>query len=419
MLPLFAFVLFLPGSAAFAQELPEPRRVNVGKQEVTYYHAAGEAHAILLVLLNQPDKPALEWKNWAQIAATRKWHLAAPAVSAVGDPGIKVLEAILAALRARPELDKAPVYLAGAGGSAAMALYAAARASYLFSSAVAIGGSAKPAIESDRLFGGNTTNLPIAWALTPEEKSASRELLYRLNIGGYRIEVLESPTIQQLLDFLAKGVYTPYPTSVDCETGNPSMARCYWITPVEFDPALRNDALRSTRINPDTSASLDFGGFGYSADKPGPGVIVEWLPPKYSGPLQLNDRIVALSGTPIADPKHYLELLTQVADERPVSVTVERGTGKNKERMRITTRYLLRKREEVLTARVQAQYQPDAKEITIVSRTVSTLQLTIPPQWTPVSVNWNGVTVASPQTPGCYLVSLQNPGAGRPCPAPK
>ncbi|MBI4908062.1 MAG: hypothetical protein HY820_30840 [Acidobacteria bacterium] len=418
MLPLLLFILCMGRAVANAQ-MPEQQKVQAGKTTAAYYHAPGLTPAILLVLPNHSDKPDVEWKNWSQIAATRQWNLVFPAGPTMGDPGILALEAILSHLRRKPELAKAPVYFAGAGATTPMIIYAAARAPHLFSSAVAIGGSVKPAIESDRLFGGNTANLPIAWGLSPEEKAANRDLLYKLQIATYQVSVLESPTIQQLLDFLAKGLYNLFPPSVDCETGNPIMARCYWVTPVEFDGALRNDALRSTRVNPDTGASLDFGGFGYNLAKPGPGVLVEWLPPKYDGPLQLNDRIVALSGTPIADSKHYLELLSQVKDEKPVAVTIERGAGKNRERMRITTRYQLRKREEVLTARTQAQYQSEAKEIVIISRTVASLQVDVPPQWAPVSINWNGVQVATPQTPGCYIVSIKNPGNARPCPQEK
>ncbi len=414
MIPLLLLTLSAGWQVA-AQQLPVAATASSGKVTASYYHGAGETAAILLVLPNQPEKPETEWKTWSQVAATRKWHLVFPAGPTMGDGGILAITAISDALRAKPELAKAPLYLAGAGAVTPMVIYAAARAPHLFSAVVAIGGTVKPAIESDRLFGGNTGNLPIAWALTPEEKAANRELLYRLQVATFQISVLESATVQQLLDFLAKGLYAPYPPAVDCETGSPLMARCYWLKPVEFDAGLRNDALRSTRVNPDTSAALDFGAFGYNVDKPGPGVLVEQLPPKYDGPLQLNDRIVALSGTPIADPKHYLELLSQVKEEKPVAVTIERGTGKNRERIRVTTRYQLRKREEVLTARLQGQYQAEAKEIVIISRTVAALEVDVPAQWAPLSVNWNGVQVATPQTPGCYLVSIKNPGSARPC----
>src|SRR5262249_30653008 len=141
--------------------------------------------------------------------------------------------------------------------------------------------------------------------------------------------------------------------------------------------------------------------------------------PNYSGPLQMNDRIVALSGTPIADARHYVELLSQVVDEKPVSIMIERGIGKNRERIRLTTRYQLRKREEVLTARLQAQYNAEAMEITIISRTIASMQVNVPSDWLPVTLNWNGVTVATPQSAGCYLVSIKNPGNARPCPPVK
>src|ERR1700752_2035298 len=113
------------------------------------------------------------------------------------------------------------------------------------------------------------------------------------------------------------------------------MSRCYWITPTQFDPSLRNDALPSTKIAPDAEASLEFGAFGFQVSKPGPGVVVEWLPPDYKGPLLLNDRITAFSGKAIADPKHYAELMSQITEEKPVAVTIERGTGKAKERIRL------------------------------------------------------------------------------------
>jgi hypothetical protein len=120
----------------------------------------------------------------------------------------------------------------------------------------------------------------------------------------------------------------------------------------------------------------------------------------------LKDRIVALSGKPIADPRHYVELMREVKEERPVSVTIERVTGKEKERLRLTTHYRLRQREEVVTARVQAEWVPEAREIVIVSRAVAAIELTIPEGWAPSTVNWNGNPVASPQNPGRIMVSL-------------
>jgi pimeloyl-ACP methyl ester carboxylesterase len=386
-------------------QAPEAVKFPAGSQELAYLSAPGEG-AALVVLPAQPETAAEEIKNWAPIAASRKWRLVMPQFPAVADPGVKNLEAMAADLRQRYVLAKQPIYLAGGGIASAAVFYAAARAPHLWTAAIAIGGSPVPAIDSDRLFAGNTLNTPVGWALTAEERSASAAIRQRLTTAGYNLTVLEAPTIGQVLDFLARHSYTAFPPKIDCETGNPTLAQCYWAKLTAFNPALRNDAIRSSRVNPDLPASLDFGGFGYQVTAPGPGVVIEWLPPDYKGPLMLKDRIVALSGKPIADPRHYVELMREVKEERPVSVTIERVTGKEKERLRLTTHYRLRQREEVVTARVQAEWVPEAREIVIVSRAVAAIELTIPEGWAPSTVNWNGNPVASPQNPGRIMVSL-------------
>jgi hypothetical protein len=225
------------------------------------------------------------------------------------------------------------------------------------------------------------------------------------------LTILEKPTVKQAVEFFTQSTHQPQPLKVDCETGNPTLARCYWITPVQFDPSLRNDALRTTRIPPDMQASLDLGGFGYKVDAKGPGVLVEFLAPNYKGPLELQDRIVALSGKPIADARHYVELMSEVKEEKPVSIMIER----NGERIRHLTNYQLRKREEVTTARIQAEYSADAKEIVIISRAVAAAKIIVPPQWIPAAVNWNGVPVATLENPGCFQISIKNPGQAVPC----
>lgn len=364
-----------------------------------------------------PDSPTLlllpngspeEAKLWKQVADSVNWHLSTASPSALGDPAVKDIEKVVEELRKE---RKGPVYLVGTGPNAAVAFYAGMRAPHLFTAVLAAGGSPKPAIDTDRIFGANAGLLPVAWALTPEDRTANSTAFQKLAVAGIHIDILESANTGQAIEWLAKQKLTAWPQKIDCETGNPTLARCYWLTPTEFDPKLANAALRTTRISADSAASLEFGPFGYRTDVPGPGVIVEFLPPNYSGPLKLKDRIVALSGSPIADPRHYVEKMSQITDEKPVAVTIER----DKERIRLVTRYQLRQRPEVITARVKAEYLPEAKEITIVSRTVATARLQVPPQWAPVSVNWNGTTVAQPNEPGCWIVSIKNPGEARPC----
>lgn len=407
--------LFLLAASALAQT-PDPIRFPSGQVELAYLHQAGEG-AVLLVLPAQPETAAEEWKTWAPIGASRKWHVAMPQFAHVADPGVKNLEAMVADLRKRFPLERSPVYLVGGGLASPSVFYAASRAPYLFTAALAIGGSPKPAIDSDRIYGANTVNTPVAWALSSDERTESAALRQRLTTAGFNLTVLEAPTVGSALDFLAKQLYTPVPRKIDCETGNPTMARCYWVRMTAFDPSLRNDALPSSRVNADSPASLEFGPFGYQPSKPGPGILIEWLPQGYKGPLQLNDRIIALSGKPVSDPRHYAELMSQVTDERPVSVTIERVVPKQKEpeRMRLTTRYQLRKREEVTTARLQGEYLQDSNEILIVTRNVAGIELAIPQEWAGAKVNWNGNLAASPQNPGCYVLSLKEPGAARPC----
>ena len=78
------------------------------------------------------------------------------------------------------------------------------------------------------------------------------------------------------------------------------------------------------------TAALNLGGFGFNPAEPGPGVVVRFLAEKYSGPLKMGDRIVALDGREIPDAQHYVELMAKISEERPATVLVERG----KERVR-------------------------------------------------------------------------------------
>ena len=71
----------------------------------------------------------------------------------------------------------------------------------------------------------------------------------------------------------------------------------------KFDASERNDVLASTRIAGGAGAALDLGGFGFKTDEPGPGVLVTSLPEKYTGPLKMGDRLVALDGKPIENAR--------------------------------------------------------------------------------------------------------------------
>ena len=206
-----------------------------------------------------------------------------------------------------------------------------------------------------------------------------------------------------LLQWLAKHKRDAFPLSIDCETNSPTFARCYWIQPTKFDANERNDVLPSTRIAGGTGAALDLGGFAFKTDDPGPGVLVTSLPEKYSGPLKADDRLIALDGKPLASAAQYLELMEKVTEERAAVVTVQRG----KERIRVETRITLPRREAGVTSRVEAQYLPADKEIQIVSRTITEMRVTVPPEWVPAALLWNGLTLENLKEAGCWVLSVQ------------
>jgi hypothetical protein len=132
-------------------------------------------------------------------------------------------------------------------------------------------------------------------------------------------------------------------------------------------------------------------------------VLVSTLPQRYSGPLKLQDRIVALDGKPIENAREYTRMLSQLTDEKPAVVTVQRG----KERTRIDTRIVMPRADPPVTARVEAQYLPEDKEIQIVSRTVTEMRVTVPPQWAEGSkLLWNGLTLDRVESPGCWVLTV-------------
>jgi hypothetical protein len=99
-----------------------------------------------------------------------------------------------------------------------------------------------------------------------------------------------------------------------------------------------------------------------------------------------------------------------MTEEKGVAVLVQRG----KERLRLETRIVLPKREEVLTARVQAEYLADQKDLLVITRGVGELRLDLPEDWLPTHVNWNGIDMGSADKPGCWLLGAGT-AAARPC----
>ncbi len=379
---------------AWAQA-PREARVEFSGGGLSYAHSepAGPDRAPLLIALGG------EWAAWQAETARRGWLLAMPEarlLRAPGDAAATALEALVEDARRRLPADENRVYLAGVGAGAEMVFYVRGRVPHLWAAVVGLGGSARPAIESNRLFSANAALVPMLWA-APAAGDGSRE---RLRAARY--PVLERPLAEvrlaDALDFLASHRRDPMPPQVDCETGSLKFARCYWVEIVKADPSLRNDAVPPTRVPPGAGASLALGPFGFDPSLPGPGLQVGWLPDGYQGPLKLGDRIVSVGGKPAGDAAEYLRLMDETREEKAVAVMVERG-GR---RLRLETRTVLPKREENVTVRVRAEWLPESRELLLITRGVAALRFHLSAGRTPARVNWNGREMGEAAGPGCW-----------------
>jgi hypothetical protein len=310
---------------------------------------------------------------------------------------LKVEEAVKAGTA-----DASRIYLAGRGEAAPLVFYAIARMPDRWTAGVALGGSPKGAIDTNRIFTINFTNTPILWASTGANDS---DYANRLKLAGMNVEWRTSAglTNKALLDWMAAHVRAQYPLTVDCETNSPSFASCYWVQPTKFDPAERNDVVPMTLIPGDAGTALDLGGFGYRADDPGPGVKVAFLPEKYSGPLKVGDTLEALDGKPLDNARQLMQILEKTDASRNAVVMVRRA----KDRIRVETRIVVPRREAVVTARVKAEYMPEYHQIVLISRAVTEMRVTIPAEWIPGDLLWNGLTLENVKTAGCYLLKLE------------
>ncbi len=302
-----------------------------------------------------------------------------------------------------PSVDPNRVYLAAQGNSVPALFYVTSRMPDLWAAAVAAGGSPRAAIDSNRLFAANTTNLPILWLFADKQEEP---LGKKLQSAGLNLEWREPAAAKPAEDFRLAGHACARSISHYRRLRNRQrgFAHCYWMEITKFDPAESNDVLDSTRVAPlGSSATLAIGPFGFDPAEAGPGVLVASLPEKYAGPLKLNDRIVELGGKELKNGAAYAQTLYQTFEEKPVVAMVARG----KEHVRLETKIVISPRAEPLTARVRAQYLPDLQEVEVVSRAITQMKLTLPASWLPVKINWNGTELADASTAGCWLLDEQ------------
>jgi hypothetical protein len=348
--------------------------------------------------MDAADAP--QWQSWVK---DHGWQvLTAPASNTAIDPRVQAVAAAVQDAIQKGTVDPAHIYLAGRGEATAAVFYAISRVPDLWAAAIAVNGSPQPAVDSDRLFTANFTLVPVLWVSAGADDQA---LAGKLKGQGLNIEwrAASGLTNVAILDWLSQHRRDEFPNEIDCETNSPTFAHCYWIQMAKFDVNERNDVLPSTRIKAAATAALDLGGFGYKPGDPGPGVLVSYLPDKYSGQLKLGDRIIAIDGRPIEDGRQYAEVMAKATEGHAVAM-VQRG----KEKIRMETRIVVPHRDPVVTARVEAQYLPEDKEIQIVSRTIQEMRVTIPPHWARDSrLFWNGLALEKIESPGCLLLTVE------------
>jgi predicted esterase len=362
--------------------------------------AAQAPKSPLLVLLGGDSK------IWQAASQERGWQFLEPPSDSAGksaDQRIKALAAAVEEAEQRLPVDPNRIYLAAQGGSVSTLFYVAARMPDLWAAAVAAGGSPRAAIDSNRLFAANTTNLPVLWLFANKDEEP---LGKKLQSAGFNLDWRELTTANPsaIFEWLAAHQRDPFPAKADCETGSPLFTHCYWVEVTKFDPAESNDVLDSTRVQPlGSGAVLALGPFGFNPGEPGPGVLVASLPQKYEGPLKIGDRILELGGKELKNGAEFAQILYQTFEQKPVVVMVQRG----KEHVRLETQIEIAPRAEPVTARVRAQYLPDLREVEVVSRAITQLKLTLPDSWLPARITWNGTEVANASAPGCWLLDEQ------------
>lgn len=367
--------------------------------EIPVPAAAGAAKTPAIALLDPADQA--QWQPWAKEAG---WKIVTPANLAEGasiDARVQALAAAVQEAVKSSGVEAARVYIAGRGEAASAVFYAISREPDAWAAGLALGGSPAQAIDTDRVFAANFTNTPVLWL---GAAAGDEALAKKLKAAGLNVE-WRSPTgltNAVVFQWLAQHARDEFPAGVDCETNSPNFGSCYWIRMTKFDPAERNDVLPSTHLSPGSGAALDLGGFGFKPDDAGPGVLISFLPEKYHGPLKMGDRIIELDGKPLENAQAYMDLMAKSTAERRTIAMIQRG----KERVRVETRIVLPVRDPVVTARVQARYDAETKGIDIVSRSVTEMRVTIPPQWVPANLAWNGLTLEDITKPGCIALSI-------------
>jgi len=332
--------------------MQEAKLSAMGKEFSYRYTSAPPNAPVAVILDGKPDR----WPVPAD------WMKLVPQVDALSDVGVKMVEVMLADAAKRSNVNFNRIYLLG---EVQYVMFATSRTPDLWAAAASVGGDPKLAAATNRVFTANSQLIP----------------------------KLEAKTEQEAIDFVVKQEQLPMPPKIDCETGNQGFTRCYYLQITKFDTNMINQALGTTRISSGPQVYLALGNIQYTSD-------LEITAPV--GPLKTGDRILQINGKDVNTSGEYELLLAKQNEDRDVTLTIQRG----KQRQRIETKAKIAKREEPLSARIQAEYSVENKELLVISRAVGEFVVQLPRPWTGATINWNGIEMNKNTASGCWLVSM-------------
>ncbi len=205
---------------------------------------AGQVKAPAVALIDAAD--AVQWQNWTRESG---WQVitASAAQGADIDARVRALAAAVEAAIQNGSVDPARVYIGGRGDAAAAVFYAISRVPDLWAAGAALGGSPKAAIDTNRIFTANFTNVPVLWISGDDGKPLVEKLTAAKTEPGMAAGFGRRQR-RGAHPMAGAAQARSVSAAIDCETNSPAFSRCYWIQPAKFDANERNDVLASTRI---------------------------------------------------------------------------------------------------------------------------------------------------------------------------
>ncbi len=169
--------------------------------------AAQQTKAPAVALMDAGE--AVQWQNWTHDLG---WRVIVPA----GAPSTNIdarVQALAAAVKAGIQdgsVDPARVYIAGRGDAAATVFYAISRIPDLWAAGAALGGSPKPALDTNRIFAANFTNVPVMWL----SGSDAKPMVEKLTAAKLNLEwqpVAGGANAAGVIQWLAQHKREPFP----------------------------------------------------------------------------------------------------------------------------------------------------------------------------------------------------------------